>query len=93
MKKHLPAVLTGIGLLILWQVIAMCINAAYILPSPTQIAVKIWELREPLFTVHTPATMLVTLIGLLISVVLGVGLAVVMERFNSRLPSSGVPTV
>ena len=47
MKKHLPAVLTGIGLLILWQVIAMCINAAYILPSPTQIAVKIWELREP----------------------------------------------
>lgn len=58
MKKHLPAVLTGIGLLILWQVIAMCINAAYILPSPTQIAVKIWELREPLFTVHTPATML-----------------------------------
>ncbi len=82
MKKHLPAVLTGIGLLILWQVIAMCINAAYILPSPTQIAVKIWELREPLFTVHTPATMLVTLIGLLISVVLGVGLAVVMERFE-----------
>lgn len=82
MKKHLPAVLTGIGLLILWQVIAMCINAAYILPSPTQIAVKIWELREPLFMVHTPATMLVTLIGLLISVVLGVGLAVVMERFE-----------
>lgn len=82
MKKHLPAVLTGIGLLILWQFIAMCINAAYILPSPTQIAVKIWELREPLFTVHTPATMLVTLIGLLISVVLGVGLAVVMERFE-----------
>ena len=82
MKKHLPAVLTGIGLLILWQMIAMCINAAYILPSPTQIAVKIWELRDPLFTVHTPATMLVTLIGLLISIVLGVGLAIVMERFE-----------
>lgn len=81
-EKHLPAVLTGIGLLILWQIIAMCINAAYILPSPTQIAVKIWELRDPLFTVHTPATMLVTLIGLLISIVLGVGLAIVMERFE-----------
>ena len=75
MKKHLPAILTGAGLLILWQIIAMCINAAYILPSPTQIAVKIWELRDPLFTVHTPATMLVTLLGLMISVVLGVGLS------------------
>ena len=68
MKKHLPAIFTGAGLLILWQIIAMCINAAYILPSPTQIAVKIWELRDPLFTVHTPATMLVTLLGLMIKI-------------------------
>lgn len=47
-----------------------------------QIAAKIWELKEPLFTVHAPATMLVTLIGLLISIVLGVGLAVLMDSFE-----------
>ena len=86
MKKkifgHLPAWITGIALLLLWQLIAVIIDAAYILPSPTQIAVRIWELRDPLFTVHTPATMSVTLIGLLISIVLGVLLAVVMDRYE-----------
>lgn len=80
--KRLPAFVTAIILLLLWQGIAMAINAAYILPSPIQIAVRIWELKEPLFTVHAPATMLVTLIGLVISVVLGVGLAVLMDRFE-----------
>ncbi|MBP1578325.1 MAG: ABC transporter permease [Oscillospiraceae bacterium] len=57
----------------------MKINAAYIIPTPTQIAQKIWELKEPLFTVHLPATMSVTFIGLLISVVMGTLLAVVMD--------------
>ena len=78
----MPAWITGIVLLLLWQLIAVIIDAAYILPSPTQIAVRIWELRDPLFTVHTPATMSVTLIGLLISIVLGVLLAVVMDRYE-----------
>ncbi len=82
-RKHLPAYITAAALLILWQVIAMLINAAYILPSPVQIAVRIWELREPLFTVHTPYTMLVTLLGLLISVVLGIALAALMDRFET----------
>ena len=58
---------------------AMGINAAYILPSPTQILVRLWELRGPLFTAHLPATMSVVAIGLLISVVLGLGLAVLMD--------------
>ncbi len=81
--KHLPAIITSVSLLILWQIIAMLINAAYILPSPVQIAVRIWELREPLFTVHTPYTMLVTLLGLLISIVIGVILAMIMDRYET----------
>lgn len=82
LSRYLPAAATAVLLLILWQIIAMVINAAYILPTPVQIAAKIWELKEPLFTVHAPATMLVTLIGLLISIVLGVGLAVLMDSFE-----------
>ena len=78
-RNDLPAVCLVFALLIVWQAAAMKINAAYIIPTPTQIAQKIWELKEPLFTVHLPATMSVTFIGLLISVVMGTLLAVVMD--------------
>lgn len=57
----------------------MGLDAAYILPSPIQILQKLWELRQPLLTVHLPATMNITLIGLLISVVLGLFLAILMD--------------
>ena len=55
------------------------IDAAYILPSPTQVVVRLWELRGPLFKAHLPATMSVVGIGLLISIILGLGLAVLMD--------------
>ena len=58
---------------------AMHMDAAYILPSPTQILQKLWELRVPLFTAHLPATMQVTAIGLGISIVFGLGLAILMD--------------
>ena len=67
------------ALLILWQMGAMHMDAAYILPSPTQILQKLWELRVPLFTAHLPATMQVTAIGLGISIVFGLGLAILMD--------------
>lgn len=66
-------------LLMIWQLGAMKVNAAYILPTPVQILRRLWELRVALFTVHLPATMLVTVIGILISLVLGLGLAVLMD--------------
>ena len=69
MKKNLPSIILMIVLLGIWQIIAMIINAHYILPSPTQILVKLWQLREPLFTVHLPATMGVTGLGLIISII------------------------
>lgn len=46
--SSLPALILTFALLIFWQAAAMGVNAAYILPSPTQILQKIWELRVPL---------------------------------------------
>lgn len=78
-KTQLPALILVFALLILWQMGAMHMDAAYILPSPTQILKKLWELRVPLFTAHLPATMQVTAIGLGISIVFGLGLAILMD--------------
>ena len=78
MKKNanLPALIFMFALLIVWQCIAMGMDAAYILPSPTQVLVRLWELRKPLFTAHLPATMLCTGVGLAISIALGLLLAI-----------------
>lgn len=78
-KNGLPALITVFVLLVFWQIGAMRLDAAYILPSPVQIVQRLWELRGPLFTVHLPATMLVTGIGLGISIVFGLALAILMD--------------
>ena len=78
-KGNLASLLFLFALLMLWQLGAMKIDASYILPTPMQILRKLWELRVILFTVHLPATMEVTLIGLAISLILGLGLAVLMD--------------
>ena len=78
-KANLPALIFLFALLLLWQAGATEMNAAYILPTPVQILQRLWELREPLFLVHLPATMTVTGIGLAISLVLGLALAVAMD--------------
>lgn len=78
-RGNLPALALSLALLMLWQLGAMRMDAAYILPSPTQILQRLWDLREPLLLVHLPATMGVTLLGLAISLVLGLALAVVMD--------------
>ena len=68
MKRNISSLILVFILLLFWQGAAMGIHAAYILPSPTQILVRLWELRTPLFLVHLPATMGVTALGLCISV-------------------------
>ena len=79
MKKYLPSAVFMLALLIIWQLGAGHMDAAYILPTPSEIVHRLWELREPLLQTHLPATMKVTAIGLAISVVLGIGLAVLMD--------------
>lgn len=78
-RANLPAVILVFALLILWQMLAMGMDAAYILPTPIQVLQKLWELRGPLFTAHLPATMSVVAIGLIISIVLGMALAILMD--------------
>lgn len=90
MRKHKSSVIVGIFFLITWEIIARYINAMFILPSPTKVLAKIWELREPLFLVHLPATLLVTFIGLSISIVLGVALAIIMS-LNKKIEEAIYP--
>lgn len=90
MRKHKSSVIVGIFFFIAWEIIARYINAMFILPSPTKVVAKIWELREPLFLVHLPATLLITFIGLLISIVLGVAIAIVMS-LNKKIEEAIYP--
>lgn len=92
MKKHLPAICLSLALLTIWQIIAMIINAHYILPSPVQILVKLWDLRVILLTVHLPATLSVTMIGLGISIVFGLTLAVAMDS-NKAVENALYPLI
>lgn len=92
MAKKWPSVALTIFLILLWQIAAMIISAAYILPSPIQILVKIWDLRKNLFLVQLPATMSVTFIGLLISIVFGLALAVIMD-LNKKIADAVYPIV
>lgn len=92
MKRNLPSIILTAVLLLLWQAAAMIINAHYILPSPIQILSKVYELRQPLFTVHLPATMSVTILGLIISIILGIGLAVFMDA-NEKAANALYPII
>lgn len=67
-------------LLMTWEIGARLYDKSYILPSPTEILLKLWELHDILFFVHLPATLNIILIGLGISVISGVGLAVWMNQ-------------
>lgn len=82
-KINLPSLILTFILLIVWEAAALGIDAQYILPTPVQVVEKLWELRVVLFTVHLPATLGVTLIGLIIPIILGVLLAVIMDNFKT----------
>lgn len=79
-RGNIPAAALALALLMIWQAAAMGIDAAYILPSPMQVILRLWELRQPLFYAHLPATIAVVVVGLVISVVLGMGLAILMDQ-------------
>lgn len=78
-QKYGASCLLVVILLCIWEIGARIVNLGFILPTPIEILLKLWELREPLFLNHLPATTLVILIGLFISIVIGVGLAVWMS--------------
>jgi putative hydroxymethylpyrimidine transport system permease protein len=82
MKNYIPAILLVSLLLIVWEIGARVVNTPFILPTPTAVIQTIYELREVLFLEHLPATWLIIFIGLLISVVSGVGIAIWMHSSN-----------
>lgn len=98
---RLPALLFGLILLAIWALVAARLNAAYVLPGPLRVLQRLWELRGPLLTVHMPYTLMVAGIGLALSLVLGVGIALLMnvnpilERalYPSVVISQTIPTI
>ena len=66
-----------------WELGARLFNKPFILPSPSQIAVRFWELKDVLLLKHLPVTLLTIVIGLSISICLGVTIAVWMSAHSS----------
>lgn len=79
LKYYASSVILLLLLLLGWEIAANQVNKPFILPSPTLILAKMVELHEVLFKVHLLATLEVVLIGLFISIVFGVSLAVWMN--------------
>lgn len=79
MKKNSVAIVTGIALIALWQIVAIIIKIPHILPGPYDIIKRLWEDRVVLFTVHLPFTLLSIVVGFLVALIIGVGLAVLMD--------------
>ena len=67
------------GFLVLWEISARIIDKAFILPSPIQIFIRLWELKDVLFLKHLPVTLLSIIIGLTFSIILGTAIAVWMS--------------
>lgn len=69
-----------LALLLLWEAGCRWLRVPnFILPVPTRIAQALWAWREVLLTEHLPVTAIEALLGLAISIVLGVALAVTMH--------------
>lgn len=80
MRRYLYSLILVFFLLSSWEIAARIIQTSFILPGPIEIVEKLWELRGILFFHHLPFTLAVIGIGLFISLILGVALAVSMNH-------------
>ncbi|WP_421383846.1 ABC transporter permease [Bacillus salacetis] len=78
------------SLIIAWQIGAGLYNKPFILPTPGGILSELWELKGVLITKHLPATLLIIFIGLAMSIILGIFLAVSMN-FNKTIERAFYP--
>lgn len=92
MKTSVAPILLVLFFLSVWQVVGMIIAAPFILPTPIQVLVKLWELKDILFLVHLPATLLIIVTGLALSILFGVGLAIWMN-FNKVVEKAFYPVI
>ena len=79
MKNYIYSTILTFFLLLIWEMGARLVNTSFILPAPTEVGMKLWELTEVLFLHHLPITFSVIAIGLAISLVLGISLAISMN--------------
>ncbi|MCR8962795.1 ABC transporter permease [Brevibacillus halotolerans] len=79
--RHIGWVLASVGtFLLLWEASCRLLELpAFILPAPSLIAVALWELRYQLFTTHLWITLQEALLGLVISIIVGTGIAICMH--------------
>lgn len=80
MKRFSPSLISTMVFFLIWELIGRYIGLHFILPWPTAILKKIYELREPLFKQHLPVTLNIAIISILISLILGGILAILMDK-------------
>lgn len=79
LTSYLSSSILVFVMLIIWEMGARAYDKDFILPTPTDIVLKLWELKSVLLLEHLPATLLIMLIGLVASIIIGIGLAVWMN--------------
>jgi ABC-type nitrate/sulfonate/bicarbonate transport system permease component len=81
-SKYILPVISFLVLLILWQTgVGIFQIPNWLLPAPTIIFNELWRSRE-LIVIHTTQTLIETIIGLVIAVIFGVGIALLMESIS-----------
>lgn len=83
MRDSIYSLIFILILLTIWEVSARIVDKSFILPTPIDIVWTLWDLKDTLFLHHLPVTLSVIMIGLSISIVLGIGLAISMNLFKS----------
>ena len=79
-KDYTGSILLVGLLIVIWEVGARIYDKTFILPTPSGILIRLWELKYILLSAHLPATLSVILIGLALSIIAGVGLAILMDQ-------------
>lgn len=82
LKRYGPAAGLLAALVLLWEMACRGLGVPnFILPPPSRVLAALWTWREPLLREHLPVTLTEAVVGLLVSIVLGVSLAAVMRRW------------
>lgn len=92
MKKFSPSLVSTLIFFTIWEIVGRYIGKLFILPWPTAILEKIYQLRIPLFQHHIFATLEVATISIFISIILGGVLAILMDK-NEYLEESLYPII
>lgn len=92
MKKNSPALILSIILFLFWEILARYVNLAFILPWPTLIVERFWQLKKILICHHLVATLNISFISLTISLILSIILAIFMD-INKSIENAIYPII